>query len=353
VDSSASQHTRRLSGLIDFWYSRELPDVAESLAKYTERASSGVRRVVLKSGLFRALSILFFGKHHDYIAPNWYEWGRAVVVVNSLMPRPRPIVLFEVIDYGVMARQGGVGLLARLMARYGLGPALRRSVRLLQVMTEAERERFISLYGLDPAVVRCIPWPLLGWTGLPADLDRPAAVVGNYVFSSGRAACDWRNIFAAARGQPWKLVVVCSTSDLEQVRMLNVGVDAQLFTEISKSEHDRMLAHACVCAISLKEERKSSGQVRLGAAVELGVATVATAVDGLKDYLLPGVNAMTVPPADPMALRRAIEHLLADGSFREQLVATARQSCQGYTKADYFRRLRVAVESLEIARAAR
>jgi glycosyltransferase involved in cell wall biosynthesis len=172
---------------------------------------------------------------------------------------------------------------------------------------------------------------------------------GDYVFSSGRASCDWPTLFAAARDQGWRLVVVCSRSDLALVQSLDEGVGARILSEISKDEHDRLLAGAAVCVVSLREDHKSSGQVRLGAAIELDVPVVASEVEGLKGYLRHGVNALAFPAGDSVSLRNQVARLLADAEARRALTASARSACEGYDRSAYFRELALRVERAQRA----
>lgn len=322
---------RTMKGLVDFWYARELP---RSTTLYERPSVAGAPAPIRP--LLSAISILRDGRDNCFISPNWYEWGRLVIIINALKARPTPVVLFEVIDYGIASRKSLAGSIYRLFARAVLGPAMRRCVKLLQVMTDAERERFIAIYGLNEDIVRTLPWPLLGWTSQP---QKSPPQKDKYVFSSGRAACDWKTILYASRGQKWRLVVVCSKEDLQKVKMYSEGVDVEVHCEITKDEHDRLLAGAAICVVSLLEERKSSGQVRLGAAIELGVPVIASHVDGLNGYLIPNVNALSFKPGDSYTLRNLIDSLLNDGVRSAELKRSALESCNGYNKTEYFRNI--------------
>jgi len=59
-------------------------------------------------------------------------------------------------------------------------------------------------------------------------------------------------------------------------------------------------------------------------AMAYGRPVVATRVGGLPDAIENGVTGLLVPPGDPVALRAALELLLADPALREQLGAAAR-----------------------------
>ena len=59
-----------------------------------------------------------------------------------------------------------------------------------------------------------------------------------------------------------------------------------------------------------------------------GRPVVATAVGGLADAVEDGVTGLLVPPADPEALRVAVEKLLGDAALRAELGANARREAE-------------------------
>lgn len=63
-------------------------------------------------------------------------------------------------------------------------------------------------------------------------------------------------------------------------------------------------------------------------ALACGVPVVASAVGGLVDFVIDGVNGRTRPPRDPGALAVAIRELVEDGDQRAGLAAAARRSVQ-------------------------
>jgi glycosyltransferase involved in cell wall biosynthesis len=54
-------------------------------------------------------------------------------------------------------------------------------------------------------------------------------------------------------------------------------------------------------------------------AMAAGRPVIASRIGGLPDILVDGETGFLVPPGDPIALRRAIEHLLADPILRERM----------------------------------
>jgi D-inositol-3-phosphate glycosyltransferase len=76
-----------------------------------------------------------------------------------------------------------------------------------------------------------------------------------------------------------------------------------------------------------------------------GRAVVATAVGGQVDVIADGVTGVLVHPRDPVALRAAIERLLADDAERRRLGTAARAAAQAFAPAVAGRALQEAYEA--------
>ena len=216
-------------------------------------------------------------------------------------------------------------------------PALRRGMRAGQVMTEWERREYAAALGLAPERLALVPW---AWR---EGGDRePAAVEpgSRAVLSSGRAACDWKTLFAAAAGRDWDLTAICSRADADRVRALAEASGATVEVEVEWDRHDRALRAAAVDVIALADRGPSAGQVRLMAAVEAGVPAVISAVRALDGYAVAGETAELVPPRDPRALGDRVDALLADPARRLRLRDAARARADAWTYREYFDRLR-------------
>lgn len=227
-------------------------------------------------------------------------------------------------------------------------PLLRRGLDRAQVMTDWERVEYARHYQLDPGRLELVPWAWReGGVGAPAPIDAGS----RSVFSSGRSACDWETLFAAAAGREWALTAVCSAADADRVRALAAPLGARVRVEIDWEAHDRELHSAAVCAIALVDRGLSAGQVRLMAAVEAGVPVVCSDVASLAGYVVAGETAELVPAGDPVALGDRVDALLADPERREALRDAALSRADEWTYADYFARLRELIAAEPRARA--
>ena len=249
--------------------------------------------------------------------------GRArVVLIEFLRPRPA----------GLKARVKEA-LHARLCTWLFPG-----TIGGIQVMTDWEGQHYAAKYRLPATLFTTIPFPMmLNPSALPALPATPSTVV----MASGRAACDWSTLFAAARNAPWSLTVVCSQADRTLVERLNRDGRATVLSEVSPEEHARLLCAAGVYALVLREQDASTGQVRLARAIEAGIPVVASDVRGLDGYLEDGITAVGVPPGDPVALRWAIDRLLEDRQFYRNLRERAYEAMRSRSLEDYVSRIKI------------
>jgi glycosyltransferase involved in cell wall biosynthesis len=82
-------------------------------------------------------------------------------------------------------------------------------------------------------------------------------------------------------------------------------------------------------------------------ALACGIPLVASAVGGLLDFVVDGVNGRLSPPEDPPALAACLAPLLADARERGRLAARARQSVlQDYDELAVFGRMRTLFDRL-------
>lgn len=212
-----------------------------------------------------------------------------------------------------------------------------RTLAAAQVMTVWEGGAYADKYRLPQTVFQFIPFPvMLSPSEAPPVCDK----AGAKVLSSGRAACDWATLFAAARGAQWKLTVVCSKEDKAAVERLNTDGNATVLCEVSEIQHERLLLDADVYALVLREQNASSGQVRLARAIEAGIPVVASNVRGLDGYLEHGVTGIAVPPLDASALRAAIDELVNDAEQRNRLRVTAYEAMRPRTLASFIQHIK-------------
>lgn len=308
-----------IEALLERRHSRRLRSIAERAGPMrgvlVYRATSGFDRVglVKKSPGTVTFCILeaVLGRRRDRL------------VLLTFLPRPVPRRPFRRLVF-----RAWFALVER--------PAVRRSLRVAHVLTERERDEYARMYGLSRERFRFVRWALSRYGGSePGESGTRAGVV-----SSGRTHCDWETLFGASQGASWQLTVICSRTDLPRIAALNRDERARVLVEVDRAAHDRELRGAAVYAVCLEPVDPSAGHVRLMAAVDAGVPVVATAVQGLDEYVVPGETALTVPARNPQALREAIEHLLREPELGARLATNAARRASPHSYERLFSELR-------------
>jgi glycosyltransferase involved in cell wall biosynthesis len=320
--------------LASSWYARMLGggliDVEEAI---DDRVPGPLLPAVRRLALLRGLAVWALAGRGGALVLKRGERGALTAIAAAAWLGRRRVVILEL---AVPPRSPSRWrrALRTLWRRLGERPALRRVVVGAQTTTEAERHLCSRAYGIPLGRIQHVPW---AWSiegrGAPHEPR-------DGVLASGRAACDWPTLFAAAAGRPWPLTVVCGRADLAAVSALNADGRARVLCEIPREEHHRLLRSAAAYVVALVDVPGSAGQVRLAAATEAGAPVVASAVAALAGYAVAGQTAILVRPGDPVALRDAVERLLSDRAEARRLAGAALERARAWTYASYFAAIR-------------
>jgi hypothetical protein len=312
--------------IADGWYAWTLPGV-DSFGDWLTARPCAVRAAAGRIGAARGIALYAASLRRPAVVvvrtdPGW----RTLLLLRALLGRRRKLVVLQFIRHPIPGR------LWPAIDRW----AVRRALKVGQALTAWEREEHSRYYGLPGERFVHVPWP----ARLEPAGDPPSASTGSpRVLSAGRAGCDWETLFAAARDRDWPLTVICSAEDLPAVRALAAGTSAEVRAEVPLAEYRQLLASSGLSLIVTGETGISHGHIRLMEANEAGVPVIATGTRGLDGYLVDGETALVVPPGDALALRSAVERLLADPAERERLRRRAFACSQRWTGQDYLNAL--------------
>jgi hypothetical protein len=233
----------------------------------------------------------------------------------------RRLALLEFIPFahtGTRRRQILSGLRNTLIVR----PLLRFATRQAHVLSRHEIELYGQHFRIEKHRFHYLGWPMCRSEDPEPDFasrfDEDLMVL-----ASGRMYMDWSTVFEAAEGANWKLVVVCSGSDLALVADRARRVGATVHTDISAQEHAKLIRRCRVYVISLQNVEFSVGQIRVMNAIRAGAPIIATAVPGVVDYLKDGETARLCTQGNAAALRSGIDELIASPTEAERLARSA------------------------------
>jgi glycosyltransferase involved in cell wall biosynthesis len=312
----------------------ELADVEQALG---QRLPAPIYEASTRFAPFRGLAIAHLAGRDGPLVLGAGERGAGTAIAASALLRRR-IVLLELIAPTPSPSVWREAL--RRTRRCLLRPAARRVVLAAQVLTAAERAQCSRAYGIAESRVQHLPW---AWCHDASAPPREGEREG--VLASGRAACDWPTLFAAAAGSDWPLTVVCGRRDLDVVRTLNRDGRARVEVELPRRAHDEAVRGARAYVIPLRHEPGSAGQVRLAAATQARTPVVASAVPALAGYVIGDETALTVPAGDPDALRAGIERLLANPGLGSSLATRSFERAKTWPYPAYFDAVRQLIET--------
>ncbi|WP_249009126.1 glycosyltransferase [Conexibacter sp. DBS9H8] len=323
---------RRPRVIADGWYSwvgqPDGPHPWTALTAVLARLPEPVARWLPAAGWRRGLVLAGLSGWADAVAVNRYDPGwRTLLISRALLGRRRKLVVLQFFDH---PPRGWTGRLIARVESWALG----RSLAVAQVLTPAERAVYPSRFGLEPDRFVLIPFAArVSEVGTPPPRPRAAGPV----LAAGRAHCDWETLFAAAAGRGWDLEVVVGAADRVRVEALNAQTraGAHISVELDADTVSALLDRATISVIAVTDGLVGRGHIRLAAATDAGAAIVASDVRSLEGYVRAGVTAELVPPGDPLALRQAVEGLLAAPERRAALAGAAFAAAEVWTGARY------------------
>ncbi len=336
-----------------------------------ERSGSGKWRLLPAATRW----LLHHAAEYDVVCVVDYR-GIGIAALASRLLRGRPVV-FQGQTTGVLSGASIDPFLARLgLSAHGIvGRAVTWPIRAVYGRTDAlacisrvlEREALAA--GLPRDRIHFLPNAIdmtrfhppapderqrlrreQGWPG-----GRPVSVfVGRLSREKGvmELVEAWRLL------QPLDALLVIAGPDMPG-NPWDVGPAARAFVErhgLSNSvlftgptaDVPRLLRPADVAVVPSHFEAQGLSAVE---ALACGVPVVASAVDGLLDFVVDGENGRLCPPRDPEALAAALRSVLTDAALRTKLAARARSSVvDDYDERQVFARFAALLRRLAGAR---
>ncbi|MCW3063423.1 MAG: glycosyl transferase group 1 [Solirubrobacterales bacterium] len=202
------------------------------------------------------------------------------------------------------------------------------AVERLFCFSENQRAVFEEVFGVDPARIHVVPF------GIDAGFFRPEeGPEEDYVLAIGRDRGRDPRVLVEAMGRSGgRLRLFAPPGSVDEgtlpanVELTTAPVDHVRYREI--------LARARVVAVTTTAPRYPSGQTVVLEAMAMGKPVVVTDSPAMRDYVVPDVHGVLVPPSDPGALARAIDELLGDGERRRRLGRAGRAAVEARFNQD-------------------
>jgi len=216
-----------------------------------------------------------------------------------------------------------------------LTPFVLRTARIVLVQTERIRQSL-----LDEMEARCGKafaqgierkcFVVRNGVDLPEGIRRDGEPNG--VIFAGRLY-DFKGVeylLAAARESPqWPVLIVGDGPDRERLEGLAQGQPVRFLGALP---HQEVLRNVAGSKVLVLPSVKGDGLPNvLLEALSLGVPVVSTQTAGIPDVIRDGEFGFLVPPADPGAIRRAVDKILSDDALWERLSVAAAREAQRYS----------------------
>lgn len=197
--------------------------------------------------------------------------------------------------------------LDRMVCRLGLKLLDSKNVR-YTVKASEELELLPAIWGMDRARVVLTPY---GHTLSKEELAATPSHDGG-VFAGGNALRDYDTLLTAARGLQAPVTIATS---------LEVGERPENVQVVPVHPHGRfidLMRDAQVVVVPFRAGiKRASGMDTYLSAMGLGNLAIVSECPGVRDYIEDGQTGLIVPPADPVALRAALDWALDPGNTAE------------------------------------
>lgn len=159
----------------------------------------------------------------------------------------------------------------------------------------------------------------------------PPARPPTYIVAAGLEHRDYRTLIDAVQGLPIQLMIGAASPWSHAG--FDAGVIAQLPDNVSVGSFDRvqlraLYSNARFVVVPIKPTLRACGMNVILQAWSMGKAVITTETVGLRDYVIPEVNALTVAPYDVGGWRSAIVRLLAEPVTCSRLACAGRQQVE-------------------------
>lgn len=261
----------------------------------------------------------------DYLrhaARTWFSvtpWQRDVGFVTAFPQIPVMLGLIKRLTFSRRPILAGIFNLGQTyggakgaLARFGLS-----RVDLFMVHSTAEIDSYSSWLQLPPQRFMFIPLSIqMRPTSHEESPDDP------FVFAMGSANRDYRLLFDVVAALGHKTIVVAGAHATDG---LEIPANVTVLSGLSLEECHRLCQQARVNVVPVDNVVTASGQVTLLETMMYGKAVVATHCVGTADYVVDGVNAVSIPAKDAGAMSAAIDRLWTDPAMRQRLGRAASQ----------------------------
>lgn len=172
------------------------------------------------------------------------------------------------------------------------------------------------------------------------------------ICAAGQLLRDYDTLVDAIDGLPVRLQIAAGSPWIERpLQPKRVLPDNVTWGRLDRFELRELYARAAIAVVPIQQNHYQTGIATILEMMAMGKCVVATQTFGQTDTIVDGVTGVYVPPADPRALRSAIQRLLANPEEVARIGQAARRFIEERAGLDLF--VDKIVDAVKVGNAAR
>ena len=173
------------------------------------------------------------------------------------------------------------------------------------------------------------------------------------ICAAGQLLRDYDTLVEAVRDSPVRVEIAAGSPWIERPLQPRKALPPNVtWGRLNRFELRGLYARSAIAVVPILQNHYQTGIATILEMMSMGKCVIATRTHGQTDTIVDGVTGVYVPPGDPLALRRAIERMIADPEAAARMGAEARKFIESRASLDLFvERLVVAIRSAHAARA--
>ncbi|HEY0462699.1 MAG TPA: glycosyltransferase family 4 protein, partial [Polyangiaceae bacterium] len=172
------------------------------------------------------------------------------------------------------------------------------------------------------------------------------------ICAAGQLLRDYDTLVDAVRDLPVRVEIAAGSPWIERPLQPRQALPSNVtWGRLNRFELRALYARSAIAVVPIFQNHYQTGIATILEMMAMGKCVIATRTHGQTDTIVDGVTGVYVPPGDPLALRRAIERMIADPEACARMGAEARKFIESRASLDLFvERLVVAIRSAHAAR---
>jgi glycosyltransferase involved in cell wall biosynthesis len=181
-----------------------------------------------------------------------------------------------------------------------------------------------------------------------------ASIEPDLLCAAGQLLRDYDTLIEAVRDLPVRLQIAAGSPWIDKTLGPSQGLPPNVtWGKLDRYGLRQLYSRAALAVVPIKQNHYQTGIATILEMMAMGKCVICTRTHGQTDTIVDGVTGIYVPPADPAALRQAIQRMLDEPAKAAEIGAAARRFVEEQAGLDRFvDRIVAAVKAGHEARAA-